>query len=57
MAVVPPVCSLGMDYGCCEDVAMFRSFEEVLSFLDGLGMFHMDFGLDRMYRAIKALRL
>ena len=36
---------------------MFRSFEEVLSFLDGLGMFHMDFGLDRMYRAIKALRL
>ena len=36
---------------------MFRSFEEVLSFLDGLGMFHMDFGLDRMYRAIKALRI
>ena len=32
---------------------MFRSFEEVLSFLDGLGMFHMDFGLDRMYRYLR----
>ena len=36
---------------------MFRSFEDVLVFLDGLGMFHMDFGLDRMHRAINALRL
>ena len=36
---------------------MFRSFEDVLAFLDGLGMFHMDFGLDRMRRAIRDLRI
>lgn len=35
----------------------FQSYEDVLRHLDGLGLFHMDMGLDRMRRALEALNL
>ncbi len=35
----------------------FRSFDNVQAYLDKLGMFHMDFGLDRIQRALKSLNL
>ena len=34
---------------------IFHSFEQVQNHLDHLGLFHMDFGLDRMRRALRAL--
>ena len=36
---------------------IFHSFEQVQNHLDHLGLFHMDFGLDRMRRALRALAL
>ena len=49
------------DHGSCccslpED-APFHSYEEVLRHLDSLGLFHMDMGLGRMERALRALGL
>lgn len=35
----------------------FNSFDDVQNHLDRLGLFHMDFGLDRMRRALAALGL
>lgn len=35
----------------------FRDFQDIRSHLDALGMFHMDFGLDRMRRALGAFDL
>ena len=37
--------------------APFHSYEEVLRHLDSLGMFHMDMGLGRMERSLRALGL
>lgn len=34
---------------------IFASFNDIMSHLDSLGLFHMDMGLDRMTAAIKAL--
>ncbi len=36
---------------------LFNSFDDVQDHLDGLGLFHMDFGLDRMGAALAALGL
>lgn len=36
---------------------MFQTFDDVLTHLDSLGLFHMDFQLDRMRRAVHALHL
>ena len=35
----------------------FRSFDDVQDHLDKLGLFHMEFGLERMRRALEALEL
>ena len=35
----------------------FHSFDDVQDHLDALGLFHMDFGLDRMRNALDALGL
>lgn len=35
----------------------FHHFDDVQDHLDGLGLFHMDFGLDRMRAALDALGL
>lgn len=40
-----------------EGSVIFHSFEQVQNHLDHLGLFHMDFGLDRMRRALRALDL
>ncbi|ABM27506.1 bifunctional folylpolyglutamate synthase/dihydrofolate synthase [Desulfovibrio desulfuricans] len=36
---------------------MFRTYDDVVAHLEGLGLFHMDFGLDRMHAALAALDL
>lgn len=36
-------------------MAVFGSFEDVQNYLDGLGMFHVDLSLNRMYDALKKL--
>lgn len=35
--------------------ARFANFNQVEDYLDSLGLFHMDFGLERMYKAVNAL--
>lgn len=35
----------------------FRTYGDVVAHLEGLGLFHMDFGLDRMHAALAALDL
>jgi len=35
----------------------FRTYDDVVAHLEGLGLFHMDFGLDRMHAALAALGL
>lgn len=39
------------------DSAPFHSYEDVLRYLDSLGMFHMDMGLGRMERSLRELGL
>lgn len=36
-------------------IMRFHSFDDVQDHLDALGLFHMDFGLDRMRNALDAL--
>lgn len=38
-------------------MTQFSSAADVVRHLDGLGLFHMDLGLKRMHRALKALHL
>ena len=38
-------------------IMRFHSFDDVQDHLDALGLFHMDFGLDRMRNALDALGL
>ena len=40
---------------CLPEDAPFRTYEDVLRHLDSLGLFHMDMGLGRMERALRAL--
>lgn len=44
---------------CCRlpESAPFHSYEDVIRHLDSLGLFHMDMGLGRMQRALRALGL
>ena len=50
MSETPSCCMLSAS-------APFHSYEEVLRHLDSLGMFHMDMGLGRMERSLRALGL
>ncbi|MDY6850773.1 MAG: bifunctional folylpolyglutamate synthase/dihydrofolate synthase, partial [Thermodesulfobacteriota bacterium] len=49
----PIICSAK---GTCS-ISDFSTYEEVLAFLDGLGLFHMDLGLERIEALLKALGL
>ena len=42
---------------CLPEGAPFKSYDDVIRHLDGLGVFHMDMGLGRMERALSALGL
>ena len=42
---------------CLPQDASFKTYDDVMRHLDGLGVFHMDMGLGRMERALSALGL
>lgn len=46
---------MSMSCSCRSPEKGLKSFEQVLTHLNGLGLFHMDMGLDRMRRALEKL--
>lgn len=42
---------------CADETTCFPSYADVLEYLNGLGLFHMELDLNRMYRALAAFKI